>query len=65
MTSKTSLCRVLILTGIAFFLGSQSVSAKSANTVKVFLLGGQSNMLGFGGKTADLKEPYKDPLSKI
>jgi hypothetical protein len=39
-----------------------SLSAKEARTVKIFLLGGQSNMFGVGGVATDLQPPYNVPL---
>lgn len=65
MNSKLAICRVLMLASIVIFLVSPSVSAESGKTVKVFFLGGQSNMLGKGGKTTDLPFYYKYPLPTV
>jgi hypothetical protein len=56
------------LTGllVSLCVASASVSAQHAKPVKIFLLGGQSNMAGqLKEYWADVQSPYKDPLPQI
>lgn len=57
-----------ILTGllVSFSLAIASLSAEQAKPIKVFLLGGQSNMAGqLKEYWADVQSPYKDPFPQI
>ncbi len=55
-----------ILTSVIASLCLASASAQSVKPVKVFLLGGQSNMAGqLKEYWADVESPYKDPFPKI
>jgi hypothetical protein len=57
-----------ILTGllVSFSLASTSLSAETEKPIKVFLLGGQSNMAGqLKEYWADVQSPYKDPFPQI
>jgi hypothetical protein len=55
-----------ILTGLLVSLCVASASAQSTKPVKVFLLGGQSNMAGqLKEYWADVESPYKDPFPQI
>jgi hypothetical protein len=49
---------------ILLAITSISMAAEKTKTIKVFLLGGQSNMVG-SGKASNLKPPYNKPLLKI
>ena len=49
---------------VSFLFAPASVSAGEGKPIKVFLLGGQSNMAG-AGQVADLKPPYGEPFSKV
>ena len=56
------------LTGliVSLCVASASASAEGARPVKIFLLGGQSNMAGqLKEYWADVQSPYKDPFPKI
>jgi hypothetical protein len=60
--------RYKFLTGLiaALCLTSASLSAETAKPIKVFLLGGQSNMAGqLKEYWADVQAPYKDPFPQI
>ena len=55
-----------VVTGFLASLCVAGVSAQSAKPVKIFLLGGQSNMAGqLKEYWADVQPPYKDPFPKI
>ncbi len=64
MKKHVTISKSVVLTIVSLILVTTTVSAKQTKTVKVFLLGGQSNMVG-QGNTADLKSPYNVPLPKI
>jgi len=49
---------------VSFLFAPASVSAAEGKPVKVFLLGGQSNMVG-SGQAAELKPPYSEPFPKV
>ena len=49
---------------ILFLLNISTLYAKDRETVKVYILAGQSNMQGLG-KTADLKAPYSKAFDKV
>lgn len=55
----------LLLTSVTALLMSLDASAKETQTVKVFLLGGQSNMNGVGSEACDLAEPYNAPIPSV
>jgi hypothetical protein len=60
--------RYKFLTGLiaALYLTSASLSAETAKPIKVFLLGGQSNMAGqLKEYWSDVQSPYKDPFPQI
>lgn len=65
MSFKQAICITLKLVSCLFFLASPLVLAEESKTVKVFFLGGQSNMLGKGGETKELPPYYQLPHSKI
>jgi hypothetical protein len=50
---------------IVLFVVALSPLAVGAKTVKVFLLGGQSNMFGVGGVATELEPPYNAPFRKV
>jgi hypothetical protein len=55
-----------VLTGLIVSLCLASASAQSVKPVKIFLLGGQSNMAGqLKEYWADVESPYKDPFPQI
>lgn len=54
-----------MLLSIAWFIWFMDTSAHGAEKTKVFLLGGQSNMVGFGSKANDLTPPYNAPLPQV
>lgn len=54
--------KALMLAGLALLMALQGASAQQTKTVKVFLLGGQSNMNGTGSKASELISPYNNPI---
>ncbi len=65
MSSIKNICRLSILSGFAWFTVFSAASANSAEKVSVFLLGGQSNMVGFGSQARELTAPYNAPLPQV
>ena len=64
MQTRTITCRAFALWTV-FCALTLSPLALEAKTVKVFLLGGQSNMFGVGGVATELKPPYNAPFRKV
>ena len=62
--NEVVICMLSILTAVLFVLPIPSASAGNAKTVKIFLFGGQSNMLG-RKKAAGLKPPCNKPFNKV
>ena len=58
MITKKTIRSILVLAGVWGLLLPINMSADSSKTVKVFLLGGQSNMNGTGSELSDLVPPY-------
>lgn len=61
--------KLVFFVAVLFFIVAQAddcaaIAAKSEPPVKVFLLGGQSNMRGVGD-ASELKPPYSESLSKV
>jgi hypothetical protein len=64
MKKHTAYYGTILLIIVSFCLAATPVSAKKTKTIKIFLLGGQSNMVG-AGKTVNLKPRYNKPFSRI
>lgn len=64
MQRNISIVKLFVFITISFCIISSPVAAQSKKPVKVFLLGGQSNMAG-KGKSKDLQAPYNEPFKKI
>jgi hypothetical protein len=64
MMKYTVTCKPYALTTVLFFFTLSSALATPPNTVKIFLLGEQSNMVG-ADKAAKLKSPYNKPFPAI
>jgi len=58
------ICKLFVLMIVSLLFATAPVSAKNTKAVKIFLLGGQSNMVG-SGKKANLESPYNKPFSSI
>ena len=64
MQKQPSILTLLAFITISFCIVSTPAEAQSKKPVKVFLLGGQSNMAG-SGKSKDLQAPYNEPFKKV
>ncbi len=64
MIRRTAVYGIFVLSITLLLLPATSLCEGKSKTTKVFLLGGQSNMVG-AGKGTDLKPPYSSPLPKI
>jgi hypothetical protein len=58
-------CKSFAFISLLFAIVVSPLSAKETKPVKLYLLGGQSNMFGVAGKASDLKPPYNAPFSKV
>jgi len=63
-TITTPIRHFAISAFILLAISSISIAAENTKSIKVFLLGGQSNMVG-SGKASNLKPPYNNPFLKI
>lgn len=64
MQKHKEFCKRFLLTIVSFVLSVSSVTAEETKIIKLFLLGGQSNMVG-ADKAAKLRPPYNKPFPKI
>ena len=64
MLTRNTTCQRFALWTV-FCALALSPLAVEAKTVKVFLLGGQSNMFGVGGVASELEPPYNAPFRKV
>jgi hypothetical protein len=64
MKNRITTCSILVFVIALFSSVPSSSLAEKSKTVKVFLLGGQSNMLG-ADKAEKLESPYSEALPKV